>query len=541
TQKLAAEADTCIDRSAAEAEIQQYTDGQPLNVAEALAARQDEIEQEAAKAAGRMEQERAAEEVAKLKQQAAAAQEAARKQQEAAAAEEAARLQQEQAAQEAARKQHEAAAAKEATRLQQEASAAKEAARVQQERAAQEAARLQQEEATQQAARLQQEHAAAEEAARVRQERAAQEATRFRLEQAAQEAARKQQEAAAAEEAARLQQQAAAAEEAARLQQQAAAAEEAARVQQEQAAQKAANAHTQKAGTPQHEALLRQIAELREKRATLETAKAVLDNLEAEDAQDPWQVTPRNLFPSPPQNPSANPTMPTACKSQAKAAAPPPPAKAQAKMPQPKQMPAAAAAGQIRQPPPSQAALNKRLSRAMEPNAKGVYKVSEEIRRQWNTGGDDRKNVIKLFAEANYDTETFVRRHSTTAENSKEMELAVDFEFLSKAEMAAAVVAAAETNKDKFIRATKKVSIKEENEGLANTDHIEVDVDLEDALMVMADGLSAQPPQNDELAKLLKKLGFPEGSDLKRRMQALQKAKARLLKSRIKFILGFGN
>ena len=96
----------------------------------------------------------------------------------------------------------------------------------------------------------------------------------------------------------------------------------------------------------------------------------------------------------------------------------------------------------------------------MEPNAKGVYKISEEIRRQWHAGGDEKKNVVKLYAEANFDTdchvlacthayheplsrtltnafqETFVRRHSTTAENSKEMELAVDFEYLSKGEMA---------------------------------------------------------------------------------------------------------
>ena len=39
-----------------------------------------------------------------------------------------------------------------------------------------------------------------------------------------------------------------------------------------------------------------------------------------------------------------------------------------------------------------------------------------------------------------------------------------------------------------------------------------------------ADGLMAQPPQNDELAKLLKKLGYPDGSDGSKPSALLAKA-----------------
>ena len=74
------------------------------------------------------------------------------------------------------------------------------------------------------------------------------------------------------------------------------------------------------------------------------------------------------------------------------------------KQPAPKQscMPAAA---KSKGPAPSDAAIHRRLSRAMEPNAKGVFKVTDAIRKQWEAGGDQRNHVIRLFAESGYETD----------------------------------------------------------------------------------------------------------------------------------------
>eukprot|EP00435_Cladocopium_sp_Y103_P032189 s729_g8.t1 len=54
-------------------------------------------------------------------------------------------------------------------------------------------------------------------------------------------------------------------------------------------------------------------------------------------------------------------------------------------------------------PPPafppllSQGAIDRRIRRTMEPNAKGEYKVSQEVRKLWEEGSRDK--VFKLFAE----------------------------------------------------------------------------------------------------------------------------------------------
>ena len=52
---------------------------------------------------------------------------------------------------------------------------------------------------------------------------------------------------------------------------------------------------------------------------------------------------------------------------------------------------------------PNSSAINKRLSRIMEPNSKGVYKVSQAIRDQYNQGGEEKKKVLKLFASCGND------------------------------------------------------------------------------------------------------------------------------------------
>ncbi|CAE7787053.1 unnamed protein product [Symbiodinium sp. CCMP2592] len=76
----------------------------------------------------------------------------------------------------------------------------------------------------------------------------------------------------------------------------------------------------------------------------------------SQDAQDPWAIQPQRLFQSPSAKHVASP------------------------------------------PPVSTAAINKRLSRAMEPTSKGVFRVAESIRKQWQAGGASKEGVIRLFA-----------------------------------------------------------------------------------------------------------------------------------------------
>jgi len=85
-------------------------------------------------------------------------------------------------------------------------------------------------------------------------------------------------------------------------------------------------------------------------------------------------------------------------------------------------------------PPLSASAIDKRIRRALEPNARGTYKVSEEIRKLWNEGKRDR--VFKLFAQCNNDPETFVKRFSIQKDHQKETELGVYFEFKTEDQLA---------------------------------------------------------------------------------------------------------
>ena len=81
-------------------------------------------------------------------------------------------------------------------------------------------------------------------------------------------------------------------------------------------------------------------------------------------------------------------------------------------------------------PPLSASAIDKRLWRAMEPNSRGAYKVSQEIRKLWHEGKRDR--VFKLFAQCNNDPETFAPKLSFQKDHQKETELGVYFEFKLK-------------------------------------------------------------------------------------------------------------
>ena len=79
---------------------------------------------------------------------------------------------------------------------------------------------------------------------------------------------------------------------------------------------------------------------------------------------------------------------------------------------------------------PSRLTLLKRINRVMEPNAKGEFKVSEEIRQQWKGAG--KEGVFKLFAESGNNADAFIKRFSATRDSEREMQIGVEFEFLTK-------------------------------------------------------------------------------------------------------------
>lgn len=88
-------------------------------------------------------------------------------------------------------------------------------------------------------------------------------------------------------------------------------------------------------------------------------------------------------------------------------------------------------------PPPStisQGALDRRVRRVMEPNAKGQYKVSADIRQMWQDGKKDK--VFKLFANCGNDVDVFIKRYSIKKDQEKEFEVGVFFKFQTEAELA---------------------------------------------------------------------------------------------------------
>ena len=82
-------------------------------------------------------------------------------------------------------------------------------------------------------------------------------------------------------------------------------------------------------------------------------------------------------------------------------------------------------------PPPdlSHGAKDRRIRRALEPNARGEYKVSEEIRKLWEEGKKD--TVFRLFAECGNNTDVFVKTYSVKKDHEREMEVGVYFTFFA--------------------------------------------------------------------------------------------------------------
>ena len=86
-------------------------------------------------------------------------------------------------------------------------------------------------------------------------------------------------------------------------------------------------------------------------------------------------------------------------------------------------------------PPPdlSHGAKDRRIRRALEPNARGEYKVSEEIRKLWEEGKKD--TVFRLFAECGNNTDVFVKTYSVKKDHEREMEVGVYFTFKTEEEL----------------------------------------------------------------------------------------------------------
>ncbi|CAE7858715.1 unnamed protein product [Symbiodinium microadriaticum] len=209
--------------------------------------------------------------------------------------------------------------------------------------------------------------------------------------------------------------------------------------------------------------------------------------------------TPTPTEPCPPTPDSA---LPAATGKPPEMEKPPPPAGSARPNPAPQQAP----------DQPSRLTLMKRINRAMEPNAKGEFKVAEKIREQWRSGG--KEGVFKLFAECGNDSEAFIKRFSVTRESEKEMQVGVEFEFLTKQDMAEdqrmtedeidACVAAAEKDPERMMKATERVNIKEEIEHDATGNSMEMEIDGTMLPNLLKEAL-------DSVMKRLKQLGEVRG------------------------------
>ncbi|CAE7816444.1 unnamed protein product, partial [Symbiodinium microadriaticum] len=176
------------------------------------------------------------------------------------------------------------------------------------------------------------------------------------------------------------------------------------------------------------------------------SAESPLLRASSQDAQDAWPV--RTLFqsPTPPPAQTTPPTIPGLPPAQPTPVSSP--ALPQAMKPQATAAKTAAAPpaqiAKAKAPAPTSGAITKRIMRCMEPSSKGVFKVAKCIRDQFNAGGKSKEKVLELFAQCDYDPdsalvyacfETFVSKFSVEREKQFEMELEVDFEFLTKKEM----------------------------------------------------------------------------------------------------------
>ena len=69
----------------------------------------------------------------------------------------------------------------------------------------------------------------------------------------------------------------------------------------------------------------------------------------------------------------------------------------------------------------------------VEPNSKGQYKVSEEIRKMWEEGSKDK--VFKLFAQCDNNPDLFIKKYSVKKDHEKEFEVSVTFDFKTEEDM----------------------------------------------------------------------------------------------------------
>ncbi|CAE6968118.1 unnamed protein product, partial [Symbiodinium sp. CCMP2456] len=274
-----------------------------------------------------------------------------------------------------------------------------------------------------------------------------------------------------------------------------------------------------------------------------EALSPISTSTSSQDAQDPWicrrlsGAFDNSLSPETTTPPSSA-KMPGAPQAIAVAPAKTPgPAPPKAPAPKHGQPAPFAVKARPQSPPPSSGAITKRLLRVLEPNARGVYKVSKEVRDQFHAGGISKSNVYKMFAECNNNPETFVAKFSAVHEKQRELQLTVDFEFLTKQQMAdeqnmspddiAKCVAAAEADPVNKIRRTDRLTLTETRQMDGAGEGTEpMEVDLNEALQESessrpasyvdaADGLTQSNPPNEEVSRLLKRLGYPEVHDCK--------------------------
>ncbi|CAE7801495.1 unnamed protein product [Symbiodinium sp. CCMP2592] len=243
----------------------------------------------------------------------------------------------------------------------------------------------------------------------------------------------------------------------------------------------------------------------------------------SQDAQDPWPS--RSLFQSP-TPPPAQKSMATPCTA-TKSPSISLPSSGNLQLAIPKGQPPtpakAPAPANKASPPLTSGAITKRLMRCMEPNAKGLYKVAKCIRDQFNAGGASKDKVLKLFAACDHKPEVFLNKFSVEREKHIELETEVDFEFLTKKEMAEdqnmtpadieECVAQAESDPKRKIRKRDSLTMTETMEAEAFGSGLDMEVDLEEALEQgslpesmtdAADGAVKSGPLNEDLSKLLK-------------------------------------
>ncbi|CAE7287912.1 unnamed protein product [Symbiodinium microadriaticum] len=147
---------------------------------------------------------------------------------------------------------------------------------------------------------------------------------------------------------------------------------------------------------------------------------------------------------------------------------------------------------------PSDSAVDKRLRRVMAANADGEFRISEKIRELWSDPAAGRGKVLKLFAECNWDKDVFAKRFSLKSSMSKEHEVHIPFEYLSKEEMA-----------DERNMQTNRATVDEEQQFEdGSMDHIGLNMDLNctSAAARAAENPAAKEACEKEMQKMIQKI-----------------------------------